>query len=166
MDLKRVEELVELMRRAGVTQLAIEVPEYKVSITRGPEGVRVEGPGEPGAVQEPRAPEPEGERAPPRMAAAATALPVVAPVVGVFHNGGMLDPREMVREGDRVREGQLLAAIEAMKVPNEVRAPVAGVVSRLLVEDGAPVEYGQALLLIEPEVSGDGTDGETPVGLA
>jgi len=71
-----------------------------------------------------------------------------------------------VREGDRVREGQLIAAIEAMKVPNELRAPVTGVISRLLVEDGAAVEYGQTLLLIDPE-EGDGEiDEESAIGLA
>jgi acetyl-CoA carboxylase biotin carboxyl carrier protein len=78
----------------------------------------------------------------------------------------MLDPREVVREGDRVREGQLLAAIEAMKVPNDLRAPVSGIVSRLLVEDGAPVEYGQTLLTIEPEQGVETDEEGPPVGLA
>ncbi len=78
----------------------------------------------------------------------------------------MLDPRELVEEGDRVREGQLLAAIEAMKVPNELRSPVSGLVTRLLVEDGSAVEYGQALFVIEPEPGGEVGDGETPIGIA
>lgn len=161
MDLKRVEELIELMRRSGVTQLAIELPDYKISIKRGPESA------EP-AAGEASAREPV-EAPALRMSAeqsSPAALPVVSPVVGVFHNGGMLDPREIIREGDRVREGQVLAAIEAMKVPNEIRAPVNGVVSRLLVADGSAVEYGQPLLMIEPEEGDDGTEGEPPIGLA
>jgi len=164
-DLKRVEELIELMRQSGVIQLSLELPDFKVSITRGPEGEQVTMPSPSVPAARPAADE--------RPAAAiraeeawSEALPVVSPVVGVFHNGGMLDPREFVREGDRVREGQLLAAIEAMKVPNELRAPVSGIISRLLVEDGAPVEYGQTLFLIEPEQEGDVSEDETPVGLA
>jgi acetyl-CoA carboxylase biotin carboxyl carrier protein len=164
MDLKRVEELIELMRESGVTQLSLELPDFKVSITRGPHGTDVSGP-ELQATLEPTTA--SGER--PASASTpegASGLSVVSPVVGVFHNGGMLDPREMVRAGDRVREGQLLAAIEAMKVPNELRAPVSGLVTQLLVEDGSAVEYGQALFVISPDERGEGSDAEPPIGLA
>jgi acetyl-CoA carboxylase biotin carboxyl carrier protein len=163
-DLSRVEELIELMRESGVVQLSLELPDFKVSITRGPEGTRVTTP----TGGETRVEEPE-DRTLTGTAGVETqshSLPVVSPVVGVFHNGGMLDPREMVREGDRVHEGQLIAAIEAMKVPNELRAPVSGVVSRLLVQDGAAVEYGQTLLLIEPEEGGEESDEESSIGVA
>ena len=161
MDLSRVEELIELMRQSGVTQLSLELPDFKVSISRGPEGTRVRSRAEPETSAEV-----EEEQPPASVEVETAGLPVVAPVVGIFHNGGMLDPREIVREGDRVREGQLIAAIEAMKVPNELRAPVTGVISRLLVEDGAAVEYGQTLLLIDPE-EGDGEiDEESAIGFA
>jgi acetyl-CoA carboxylase biotin carboxyl carrier protein len=160
-DLSRVEELIELMRESGVTQLSLELPDFKVSISRGPEGTRVRS-----QVEAETSAEAEEEQAAAPVEAERAGLPVVSPVVGIFHNGGMLDPREIVREGDRVREGQLIAAIEAMKVPNELRAPVTGVVSRLLVEDGAAVEYGQTLLLIEPEEGGGEIDEESTIGLA
>ncbi len=163
MDLKRVEELIELMKESGVTQLSLELPEFKVSITRGPEGTEVTSAVE--SPEQPKAAELRVEHKETAEESAEKALPVISPVVGVFHNGGMLDPREFVREGDRVREGQLLAAIEAMKVPNELRAPVSGLVSRLLVEDGAAVEYGQTLFLIEPEEGEEVSDGELPIGV-
>ena len=163
-DLTRVEELIELMRESGVVQLSLELPDFKVSITRGPEGTRVMTPtGGETRVEEP---EDRGLTETAGAEAASRSLPVMSPVVGVFHNGGMLDPREVVHEGDRVQEGQLLAAIEAMKVPNELRAPVSGVVSRLLVADGAAVEYGQTLLLIEPEEGGEESDEESSIGVA
>jgi acetyl-CoA carboxylase biotin carboxyl carrier protein len=160
MDLKRVEELIELMRRSGVTELALELPDYKIRIRR--------------ALDEEQAPS-EQEAATAQASAAgqaparpevARAVSVVSPVVGVFHNGGMLDPRETIGAGERVRKGQLLAAIEAMKVPNEVRAPVSGLVSKVLVSDGAAVEFGQTLFLIEPEEGGEADEGEPLVGLA
>jgi acetyl-CoA carboxylase biotin carboxyl carrier protein len=164
MDLKRVEELIELMRESGVTQLSLELPDFKVSITRGPEGAEVTGAAQPPGLV--GAADPPVERKETAVGEnTSDALPVISPVVGIFHNGGMLDPRELVREGDRVREGQLLAAIEAMKVPNELRSPVSGLVTRLLVEDGSAVEYGQTLFLIEPEDGGEVSDGELPIGV-
>lgn|GEM_PF-402951 len=165
MDLTRVEELIALMQESGITELSLEIPDFKVSIRRGADGPEITDivemeeqaqSDETSDIQE-ETTEPIEEN---------QGLPVVSPVVGVFHNGGMLDPRETVREGDRVREGQLMAAIEAMKVPNELRAPVSGLVTKLLVEDGSAVEYGQPLFLIEPEHSGEVSDGETPIGLA
>lgn len=164
MDLKRVEELIELMRESGVTQLSLELPDFKVSITRGLQGAEVS---ETGVQRTHASAPPPGEQ--PETAAApehVSGVTVVSPVVGVFHNGGMLDPREMVRVGDRVREGQLLAAIEAMKVPNELRAPTSGMVTHLLVEDGSAVEYGQTLFVIDPDDRGELSDAEPPIGLA
>lgn len=153
------------MRESGVTQLSLELPDFKVSITRGSEGEKVETEGAP--EQQPETAEVQQQAARAReVQSSRHSLPVVSPVVGVFHNGGMFDPREMVREGDRVREGQLLAAIEAMKVPNDLRAPTSGVVSRLLVDDGAAVEYGQPLLMIEPDTGEEPSEGEPPIGLA
>jgi acetyl-CoA carboxylase biotin carboxyl carrier protein len=153
-----------------VTQLSLELPDFKVSITRGPEGTEVVDLGEQGEPEEAAMGDAQTAPPAPKVAAKQVArepigLPVIAPVVGVFHNGGMLDPREMIQEGDHVREGQLLAAIEAMKVPNELRAPVSGEVTRLLVKDGTAVEYGQTLFVIEPE-HGEGGDGESPIGIA
>ncbi len=159
MDLTRIEELIELMRRSGLMELSLEVPDYKVSIKRGAEG-------RPATVAREAAASQVSQEVAVEAEPETTALPVVAPVVGVFHNGGMLDPREMVKVGDRVEEGQLLAAIEAMKVPNELHAPVGGTISRLLVEDGAAVEYGQTLLFIQPDEEGEAGEDEEQVGLA
>jgi len=170
MDLKRVEELIELMRESGVSQLSLEMPDFKVSITRGPQATVAPQEDEVSGLGPQAAPEPTAAFAEQSASAStsveASGLSVVSPVVGVFHNGGMLDPREMVGEGDRVREGQLIAAIEAMKVPNELRAPVSGLVTQLLVEDGSAVEYGQTLFVIAPDERGEGSDAEPPIGLA
>lgn len=163
MDLKQIEDLIELMRRSGVTQLSLELPDYKVSIKRGAaepdEEIASTLQAGPAQAEFPS----EAETAAPP---ARDTVSVASPVVGVFHNGGMIGPREMIKEGDRVHGGQLLAAIEAMKVPNELRAPVSGIIASMLVEDGAAVEYGQTLFLIEPEPGHEASYGETVVGLA
>ncbi len=164
-DLKEIEDLIELMRRSGVSELSLELPDYKVSIKRA-----LESEAAPAPTSAANAPKAENAGSAQGEAAAdvtivAEVISVVSPVVGVFHNGGMEEPRTRVNAGDRVEEGQLLAVIEAMKVPNEVRAPASGVVAQVLVEDGAPVAYGDRLFLIQP-VQEDAPDDEPPVGVA
>jgi biotin carboxyl carrier protein len=78
-----------------------------------------------------------------------TAVEVGAPLVGVFR-ASMKNDKPLVAPGDIVREGQIIAAIEALNVLNEVEASVAGRITDILVTDGQPVEYGQTLLVIEP----------------
>jgi len=82
-------------------------------------------------------------------AAAEHAGAVKAPMVGTAYLAPQPGDPPFVNAGDAVREGQVLMLIEAMKVMNQIHAPRAGRVSEILVADGAPVEYGQALLILE-----------------
>lgn len=113
-----------------------------------------------------------GSAAPPAMASAVAAAappaiaerPVVtdtaplsasvtieAPMVGTFYRASSPTAEPYVREGDVVKEGQILCIIEAMKLMNEIESKAAGRVAKILVENGQPVEYGQALFLLEPQ---------------
>jgi acetyl-CoA carboxylase biotin carboxyl carrier protein len=74
---------------------------------------------------------------------------VTAPMVGTVYLAPQPDAPAFVRLGDRVEAGQPLVIIEAMKVMNEIKASRAGQITRILVEDGQPVEYGTALMIIE-----------------
>jgi acetyl-CoA carboxylase biotin carboxyl carrier protein len=74
---------------------------------------------------------------------------VKAPMVGVVYLGPEPGAPPFVRLGDTISEGQVLLIIEAMKVMNQIRAPRAGQLSRIMVEDAEPVEYGAPLMLIE-----------------
>ncbi|MDR7597108.1 MAG: acetyl-CoA carboxylase biotin carboxyl carrier protein, partial [Armatimonadota bacterium] len=78
-------------------------------------------------------------------------VPVTAPMVGTFYRAPGPDQPPFVQEGDRVEAGQTLCIIEAMKMFNEIPAEVSGRVVRVLAENGAPVEYGQPLFLIDPQ---------------
>ena len=71
-------------------------------------------------------------------------------MVGTFYRASSPDADPYVREGDAIKEGQVLCIIEAMKLMNEIESKVAGRVIRVLAENGQPVEYGQPLFLIEP----------------
>jgi acetyl-CoA carboxylase biotin carboxyl carrier protein len=79
-----------------------------------------------------------------RAALDAGALAVSSPLVGIFHPA--------VKPGDAVSHGQVIGAIEALGMPTSVDAPQAGTIAELLVQDGAPVEYGQPLLLLRKPV--------------
>ena len=70
-------------------------------------------------------------------------------MVGTAYTSPEPGTPEFVKPGDRVREGQTLLLIEAMKTFNEIRAPRAGTVSRMLVQNEQPVEYGDVLLILE-----------------
>ncbi len=74
---------------------------------------------------------------------------VTSPMVGAVYVGPEPGAPPFMRVGDQVSEGQTLLIIEAMKTMNPIRAPRAGRVTRILVENGAPVEYGEVLLIIE-----------------
>ena len=89
------------------------------------------------------------------MPTGALALPshlvtVEAPMVGTFYRASAPDAQPFVSEGDLVKEGQVLCIIEAMKLMNEIEAKAAGRISKVLVENAQPVEYGQPLFLVEP----------------
>jgi acetyl-CoA carboxylase biotin carboxyl carrier protein len=75
---------------------------------------------------------------------------VEAPMVGTFYRANSPTADPYVREGDEVKEGQIVCIIEAMKLMNEIEAKAPGRVAKVLVENGQAVEYGQPLFLIEP----------------
>ena len=172
-DLHEIEELVELMRRSGVSELSLELPDYKVKIKRAPDAEEAQPAGLPASRQastpattlEAGAADNSALPVNPNVTIVAEVVSVVSPVVGVFHNGGMDEPRTRITAGDRVEDGQLLAVIEAMKVPNEVHAPAGGFVAQVLAEDGAAVGYGDRLFLIQP-LQENANEAETPIGVA
>ena len=79
-----------------------------------------------------------------------SALDVKSPMVGTFYKSPEPGSKAYVAVGDRVKKGQILCIIEAMKIMNEIESEFAGVVREILVEDAQPVEYGQALFRIDP----------------
>ncbi|MGL5193707.1 MAG: acetyl-CoA carboxylase biotin carboxyl carrier protein [Chroococcales cyanobacterium] len=78
-------------------------------------------------------------------------LEVISPMVGTFYRSPSPDEPPFVAVGDRIKLGQTVCIIEAMKLMNEIEAEVSGQVVEILVENGTPVEYGQPLMRISPE---------------
>ena len=73
-----------------------------------------------------------------------------APLVGTYYIASKPDAPPFVKEGDTISKGQIICIIEAMKIFNEIEAEHNGVIKKILVSDGTPVEYGQPLMIISP----------------
>ena len=83
------------------------------------------------------------------QAAKLTGKVVKSPLVGTFYAAPAEDAAPYVKAGDTVKEGQILAIVEAMKLMNEIESEYSGTISEILVENGEAVEYGQPLFVIE-----------------
>jgi acetyl-CoA carboxylase biotin carboxyl carrier protein len=80
-------------------------------------------------------------------------ITITSPIVGTFYRSPSPDADPYVEEGDYVKKGQVLCIVEAMKLMNEIESEVDGRISKILVESTKPVEYGQALFLIDPKAT-------------
>ena len=155
MDLRKLKKLIDLVQESGIGELEISEGEERVRIARG------------GAVTvTPLAAAPVAARAgmpagAPPAAPAATAPAAAAepppgvegpggksPMVGTFYRSPAPDAKPFIEVGGTVKEGQTICVIEAMKLMNEIEADASGTIKAILVENGQPVEYGQALFII------------------
>jgi acetyl-CoA carboxylase biotin carboxyl carrier protein len=78
-------------------------------------------------------------------------VPIVSPMVGTFYAAPSPDAAAFVRQGDRVSKGQVVCIVEAMKLMNEIESEISGTIVRVAVENAQPVEFGQALFMVEPD---------------
>lgn len=163
MDLKLIQRLIAMMKRAGVAELDVEDPAtgLKVRVVReGAPGTSsapvvhvLQGGGGPGPGQ---APFPGYAPAAATAAPAAEAAeptpqgtPFQSPMVGTFYRAASPEAEPFASVGTRVGPDTTLCIIEAMKVMNEIKAETSGEVVAVLVENGEPVEFGQPLFLIK-----------------
>ena len=152
------DSLKELVALVGDDVSEIEVEKrfygWKVRISKGtsapivqsvaaPAAVPVAAPA-PAATAEPSGSQTESSDA------AADGPSITSPMVGTFYRSPSPDADAFVKEGDTVTAGQTVCIIEAMKIMNEIEAEVSGRISKVLVENGSPVEYNTPLFLIEP----------------
>ena len=149
MDLRKLKKLIDLVQESGIAEIEITEGEEKVRIVRG--GVVEEtAPAARPPVSPPAAVAPVSAAATSEAPPAAVSGHVVkSPMVGTFYRSPSPDAKPFVQVGDTVKAGQTICIIEAMKLMNEIEADADGVVKAILVENGQPVEYGEALLVIE-----------------
>jgi acetyl-CoA carboxylase biotin carboxyl carrier protein len=156
MDLRKLKKLIDLVQESGIAELEITEGEERVRIARG--GAVNVTPLAPGGVipaATPAGPAPAaGPAATPALPASADAPAapegrvVKSPMVGTFYRAPSPDAKPFVDVGATVKEGETICVIEAMKLMNEIESDASGVIKAILVENGQPVEYGQALFII------------------
>jgi len=147
-DVKKVRQLIELMKEHDLSELDLRQADNRVRIRRGGELVTATGPAfvaAPAVAPLGPAPVPAAPAADSRM------LVIKSPMVGTFYQASGPDSPAFVKVGDRIGPEKTVCIIEAMKVFNEIPAGVSGQVVAILVENGAAVEFGQPLIKVDPE---------------
>ncbi|RKI38909.1 acetyl-CoA carboxylase biotin carboxyl carrier protein [Corallococcus sp. AB004] len=167
LDVEALRQIVEILEASDVTRLVWTKGPEKLYIRRGhaPEttivhhtapsgpGVTVSPPVEYAAPVAPRvalAAAPAAAAPAPEKPAEKPGHQVTSPFVGTFYRTPAPDQPPFVDVGTVVRKGQVLCIVEAMKLMNEIESEVSGRIAEVLVENGRPVEFGQALFRIEP----------------
>jgi acetyl-CoA carboxylase biotin carboxyl carrier protein len=130
-----VRALAALLEETGLREIEYAVGDRRIRVVRDAPAAIVPV----AAAMAPLAPAPAAERA----------GAVKSPMVGTAYLAPQPDTPPFIAVGDMVREGQTLMLVEAMKVMNQIQAPRAGRVAEIVVADGAPVEYGQVLLILD-----------------
>jgi acetyl-CoA carboxylase biotin carboxyl carrier protein len=146
MELNEIKELMGLLKETDVTEIQIEKEGIKLRIKREKIGVQADLPRIDASVQRVDTSERPVEATPPEIPQHI----ITAPIVGTFYRAPAPDAASFVEIGSRVKKGQVICIIEAMKLMNEIESDTDGVISKILVENGKPVEYGQALFVVEP----------------
>lgn len=159
-DLKILKRMLKFMEDAGLSELDLEMEGVKVRLRKaGTEGAHAPAPTHPvvmPAAASMYTPAPVGPAvAPAEPAAAAPPAPrpgavVRSPMVGTFYRSPSPTSPPFVSPGDTIKEGQTLCLIEAMKLMNEIKAEKAGTVTRVVAENGQPVEFDQPLFELDP----------------
>ncbi len=139
-----VRALAALLEETGLSEIEYAVGEKRIRVARSFAPMNVAAANL--AEMLPKAPAAGAATASPSVAPADA---VKAPMVGIVHVSPQPGAPPFVQAGDTVREGQTLFIVEAMKVMNQIAAPRAGRIAQILIANGAPVEYGQVLAVLE-----------------
>ena len=140
-----IEEMLQLMEARGLVELEMEHQGLRIRLKKAP-------PGHAPQVVEYVAgvPQPAPQAGQPPSIAESHRIVIKSPMVGTFYRAPAPDAPPFVEVGQDLEVGQVVCILEAMKLMNEIKSEVAGLISEVLVESGAPVEFGQPLFVVEP----------------
>ena len=159
MDLNELRDLLQLLDDRQIAEFELEEEGMKLRVRKGAAAATAPaaaGLSPPAPAVAPPAAMPAGSPAPvpapaPIPEEAEASLTVVkSPIVGTFYRAADPNAPPFVQVGDRVRVGQVLCIIEAMKLMNEIESEAAGEIVRIHHENGQPVQYGEPLFSIRP----------------
>jgi acetyl-CoA carboxylase biotin carboxyl carrier protein len=156
MELEQIRAIIAMMKENDLSEFSMEQDGLKIRIKRGPEGFQ-QTISTPTPVPAPAAPAPAAAAAqtaaPVEPSVAATAVPadvksITSPMVGTFYRAPSPDAPPYIEVGQSVDEETVVCIIEAMKVMNEIKAEIKGVITEVLVDNAKPVEFGQKLFAV------------------
>ncbi len=149
MDLKDIKAIIDLMKKNSISEFELEKQDFKIKLKRT-------GNGAPAAYDENlpptyALPAPSTVSTVPANAPAGTpTVEIKSPMIGTFYRAPSPESGNYIEIGSEVNHETVVCIIEAMKVMNEIKAEVRGVVTQILVDNAKPVEFGQPLFKIRP----------------
>ena len=170
MDMKDIRKIIEMMKEHELSEFELQDEGFRIAIKRrngnGLQHVVTAPPGTAPPVMSPPTAAPlsaaHGETLGPAKAKAGEPpvtepgeedeglVPITCPMVGTFYRSSTPDADPFVSVGSEVDENTVVCIVEAMKVMNEIKAETQGTIRKILLENGAPVQFGQTLFLVEP----------------
>ena len=152
MDIRKVKKLIEMLENSSLNEIVIKEGEESVKLVKAagfnqaPQMVSTP----PQVIEQPepeqKSSEETNEEIKPKTIDGKS---INSPMVGTFYSSPNPGADSFVKVGDKVSEGDILCIIEAMKMMNEVKSDYNGVIKEILISDAEPVEYGEALFIIE-----------------
>ncbi|HEY3760612.1 MAG TPA: acetyl-CoA carboxylase biotin carboxyl carrier protein [Verrucomicrobiae bacterium] len=150
MDLKDIKAIIDLMKKNSITEFELERQDSKIRLKRGLNGGQ--------AASQPEDPLPmlpvASSHAPPPSSTAPQAasgeIEIKSPMIGTFYRSPSPEAAPYIEIGAEVGAETAVCIIEAMKVMNEIKSEVKGIITQVLVENGKPVEFGQPLFRVRP----------------
>ncbi len=155
MEYKQIQELIKTINKSNISELSIEEKDFKITIKQeqtsaepqyimaAPSAMPIAAPAVPAAA-------PTTPANPAPAAASTNQITVKSPMIGTFYRSAGPDKAPFINVGDEIKDGQVVCIIEAMKLFNEIESEVSGRIVKVLVDDASPVEYDQALFIVEP----------------
>ena len=152
MDIRKVKKLIEMLENSSLNEIVIKEGEESVKLVKSagfsqaPQVVSAIPQVTEQPVAEQKSSEETAEETKPKTIDGKS---INSPMVGTFYSSPNPGADSFVKVGDKVSEGDVLCIIEAMKMMNEVKSDYNGVIKEILISDAEPVEYGEALFIIE-----------------
>lgn len=159
LDHDQLQKLLALLADSDIQEFKLEGDDFRLEVRRNLPGVTaapvlapVQAPAPSAAPAATASPGPASPSAPPPAAAASRGdlVEITAPMVATFYSAPAPGEPNFVALGARIKVGQTICILEAMKLMNELEAEVSGEVVEILVENGTPVEFGQVLMRVKP----------------
>jgi len=145
MDIESIKAVLELVADTDISELEYEDDDVRIAVRRGAPA------GAPTYMAAPMMAAPSAASGPAAAPVGAGGKTVESPFVGTFYRAPSPDSAPYADVGQRVTSGQTLCIVEAMKLMNEIECEVNGTVRQILVDNAQPVEFGQALFVIDPD---------------